>query len=109
MFYIPGEDAMVYALYDPFPQAAYDSDSGLKQMPLQAMDMSSNKWGYYSKQIYKPVDTLIHNMEKVAKRHATFVLNTGPLPDGSIDPHFIDTMRIVHVRLLKDSRSDNNN
>jgi len=109
MFYIPGEDAMVYALYDPFPQAAYDSDSGLKQMPLQAMDMSSNKWGYYSKQIYKPVDTLIRNMEKVAKRHATFVLNTGPLPDGSIDPHFIDTMRIVHVRLLKDSRSDNNN
>jgi len=101
MFYIPGEDAMVYALYDPFPQAAYDSDPRLKQMPLQAMDMSSNKWGYYSKQIYKPVDNLISNIKKVEKQHATFVLNTGPLPDGRIDPHFIDSMRKVNRLLIK--------
>ncbi|MGN8070367.1 alpha-L-fucosidase [Mucilaginibacter sp. SG564] len=99
MFYIPGEDAMVYALYDPFPQSAYDSDIRLKQMPLQAMDMSSNKWGYYSKQIYKPVDTLIHNMEKVAGKHASFVLNTGPLPNGKLDEHFIDTIKVVNKRM----------
>jgi alpha-L-fucosidase len=103
MFYIPGEDAMVYALYDPFPQIAYDSDPRLKQIPLQAMDMSSNKWGYYSKQVYKPVDTLVHNMEKVLKRQATFVLNTGPLPGGIIDPHFIDTMKKVNNKMMKKS------
>ena len=101
MFYIPGEDAMVYALYDPFPQAAYGSDPRLKQMPLQAMDMSSNKWGYYSKQIYKPVDTLISNIKKVEKQHATFVLNTGPLPGGKIDSNFIDSMRKVNTLLIK--------
>jgi len=101
MFYIPGEDAMDYALYDPFPLAAYNSDPRLKQIPLQAMDMSSNKWGYYSKQVYKPVDTLIHNMKKVAEKHASFVLNTGPLPNGTIDPHFMDTMKVVNRKLNK--------
>ncbi|MBB6126165.1 alpha-L-fucosidase [Mucilaginibacter lappiensis] len=99
MFYIPGEDAMVYALYDPFPQVAYDSDPRLKQIPLQAMDMSSSKWGYYSKQIYKPVDTLIYNMKKVANKRASFVLNTGPLPSGKLDSHFIDTMKVVNERM----------
>jgi len=101
MFYIPGEDAMVYALYDPFPQKSYDSNPILKQIPLQAMDMSSNKWGYYSKQIYKPVDTLIHNMEKVAAKHASFILNTGPLANGKMDHHFIDSLKVVNERLNK--------
>lgn len=101
MFYIDGEDFMVYALYDPFPQQAYDSDPRLQAMPLQAMDMSTNKWGYYSKQVYKPVDSLIHNINKVKARKASFVLNTGPLADGSLDPKFIDSMKVVNLRLDK--------
>jgi alpha-L-fucosidase len=101
MFYIPGEDYAVYALYDPFPQADYDKDPRLKDIPLEAMDKSSDKWGYYSKQVYKPVDTLINNIKKVAVRHATFLLNTGPLPDGTLDPHFTDIMGAVHDRMTK--------
>jgi alpha-L-fucosidase len=101
MFYIDGEDCMVYALYDPFPQKDYDSDSRLQKMSLEAMDMSTNKWGYYSKQVYKPVDTLIRNMERVAAKHATFVLNTGPLPDGSLDRRFMDTMKLVRAGIRK--------
>lgn len=34
MFYIPGEDYAIYALYGPFPQADYDKDPRLKGMPL---------------------------------------------------------------------------
>ena len=102
MFYIPGEDAAVYALYDPFPQHDYNSDPVLKELPLQAMDKSSDKWGYYSKQKYKSVDTLVNNMRKVSGRHATFLLNTGPLPDGRLDPHFVDSMEIVHIRSNKE-------
>lgn len=99
MFYIDGEDFMVYALYSPFPKKVYDSDPRLQAMPLQAMDMSTNKWGYYSKQVYKPVDTLVQNIMKVRERKASFLLNTGPLPDGSLDPRFIDSMKAVILRL----------
>lgn len=104
MFYIPGEDAMVYALYAPFPQREYNSDPQLKKIPLQAMDMSTDKWGYYSKQVYKPVDTLIHNIKKVASRSASFLLNTGPLPKGKMDKHFVDSMIVVNKRLMMDNK-----
>lgn len=100
MFYISGEDYAIYALYDPFPKANYDKDAALKQIPLEAMDMSSDKWGYYSKQVYKTVNTLLDNIRKVADHKAVFLLNTGPLPDGRMDPHFIDTMRCVRDRLI---------
>lgn len=101
MFNIPGEDAAVYALYDPFPEADYQKNIKSIGLPLEAMDMSSDKWGYYSKEVYKPVDTLIHNIKKVESRHATFLLNTGPLPNGEMDSHFIDSMKIVNKRLFK--------
>jgi len=101
MFYIPGEDAMVYALYDSFPQAAYQKNIKPIGLPLEAMDMSSDKWGYYSKEVYKPVNLLIQNIKKVESRPATFLLNTGPLPNGEMDPHFIDSMKTVRRLLLK--------
>jgi alpha-L-fucosidase len=101
MFYIDGEDFTVYALYDAFPQKGYDGDARLQNMPLEAMDMSTDKWGYYSRQVYKPVDTLIRNINKVKAKKASFVLNTGPLPDGNLDPRFIDSMKVVNSRLDK--------
>src|ERR1700744_2099589 len=97
MFYIPGEDAAVYALYDPFPQRDYESNPVFKQLPLQGMDKSSDKWGYYSKQKYKPADTLFDNMNKAAVKHASFLLNTGLLPDGSLDRHFVDSLKKVSM------------
>lgn len=107
MFYINGEDFMVYALYAKFPQKDYDSDPYLKQLPLQAMDMASDKWGYYSKQINKPADTLIRNLVKVAANNAIFLLNTGPLADGSMDKNFIDTMKVVKTWLAKNGETIN--
>lgn len=98
MFYIPGEDYAIYALYDPFPQAGYDKDTRLQEIPLEAMDMSSDKWGYYSKQVYKSAQQIIHNQARVTARKATFLLNTGPLPDGQMDPRFIDTMKVVQQK-----------
>ena len=105
MFYINGEDKMGYALYTPFPQNDYDNDPILKQMPLEAMDMASDKWGYYSKQISKPATVLIQNTVKVVCNNATFLLNTGLLPDGSLDRNFIDTMNIVHAWLKENGET----
>lgn len=103
MFYIPGEDFSIWAMYDPFPLADYNKDPRLKDIPLEGMDKSSDKWGYYSKQKYKTADAIILDVKKAAKMHATFLLNTGPLPSGRLDPHFIDTMKIVHEWMVKNS------
>jgi hypothetical protein len=42
---------------------------------------------------------------RVAARNATSLLNTGAMPDGSLDPKFVDTMMAVQARVSTEDKA----
>jgi alpha-L-fucosidase len=68
-------------------KAGHSLDSEIGNLPLETCDTINGSWGYNaSDRDYKSVATLVHNLVKSAGRNANYLLNVGPLPDGTIDP-----------------------
>ena len=44
---------------------------------------------------YKSKKTLIHYIVNAAGRNANFLLNIGPMPNGEVQPEFIDTLKVI--------------
>jgi alpha-L-fucosidase len=56
----------------------------------------NNSWGFNLRDDkYKSVKSLIHYLVKAAGYNANFLLNVGPMPNGKIQPEFIDTLKKV--------------
>jgi alpha-L-fucosidase len=53
-------------------------------------------WGFgILDQNYKSVQQLIHTMVRAAGNGANFLLNTGPMPNGKIQPENVDTLMAI--------------
>jgi alpha-L-fucosidase len=69
-------------------KAGHSPDAEIGNLPLETCDTINSSWGYNaSDQDYKSVATLVRQLVKAAGRNANYLLNVGPLPDGTIDPH----------------------
>jgi alpha-L-fucosidase len=56
----------------------------------------NGSWGFnIIDQNYKSVKTLIHTMVRAAGYGANFLLNTGPMPNGKIQPENVDTLMAI--------------
>ena len=56
----------------------------------------NNSWGFnITDTSYKTVKQLIHYLVNAAGRNANFFLNVGPMPNGKIQPEFIDTLKQI--------------
>jgi len=68
---------------------------------LQPKGMPGNSWGYNKAADGKhlTVDDVMVMLENAANHPANLLLNTGPLPDGSIHPEDVKTLREVGKRL----------
>lgn len=66
------------------------------QLPLETCETMNNSWGYnIGDTNYKSVTTLLHYLINDAGRNANFLLNVGPMPDGKIQPEFVDTLKAI--------------
>lgn len=64
-----------------------------ERLPLETCETMNNSWGFnITDTSYKTVKTLIHYLVNAAGRNANFLLNVGPMPNGKIQPEFIDTL-----------------
>jgi alpha-L-fucosidase len=63
--------------------------------------LQDKAWGYKSEERLKrkDKDTILEELAHVRSLNANFLLNTGPLPDGSIHPHDVKTLREVGKQL----------
>ncbi len=67
-----------------------------EQLPLETCETMNNSWGFnITDTSYKSVKQLIHYMVNAAGRNANFLLNVGPMPNGKIQPEFIDTLKEI--------------
>ena len=93
----PGEDFQMFEKDLPG-----QNNSGLSfqkasdKLPLETCETMNNSWGFnITDTSYKTVKQLIHYLVNAAGRNANFLLNVGPMPDGKIQPEFIDTLKKI--------------
>jgi alpha-L-fucosidase len=71
-------------------------------MPLELCDtLQPKSWGYatYDNDNHKTADDVMEMLKHSGEINANLLLNTGPLPDGSIDATDEATLREVGRRL----------
>lgn len=89
---LPGENTM------GFNKGAEISQS----LPLEMCETMNGSWGYNIKdRRFKSSSQLLETMIRAAGYGANFLLNTGPLPDGTIQKENIDTLMVMSKWLDK--------
>jgi alpha-L-fucosidase len=90
-----GEDFQMFEKDLPGQNTAgFSGQSEVGKLPLESCDTISKSWGYSSKDTqYKSVKDLVHFLARAAGNNANFLLNIGPMPNGKIQPEFVDRLR----------------
>jgi alpha-L-fucosidase len=66
------------------------------ELPLESCETMNNSWGYnITDTYYKSVKSIIHYLVNAAGLNTNLLLNVGPMPNGKIQPEFIDTLKAV--------------
>jgi len=93
----PGEDFMMFERDLPGENSMGFNNTGISEaVPLEMCETMNGSWGFnIIDQNYKSVETLIHTMVRAAGFGANFLLNTGPMPNGKIQPENVDTLMVI--------------
>ncbi|HBL74218.1 MAG: alpha-L-fucosidase [Bacteroidetes bacterium GWF2_42_66] len=79
---LPGENTMGFSKGQP-----------VSELPLEVVETMNGSWGFnINDQDYKSPKQLIQTMVKAAGYGANFVVNTGPMPNGKIQPENVKTL-----------------
>ena len=74
----------------------------VSELPMETCETMNDSWGFnITDRNYKSVKKLVQYMVKAAGYNANFLLNVGPMPDGTIQPEFADTLRKVGLWMAK--------
>ena len=93
----PGEDFMMFERDLPGENSMGFNNTGVStEVPLEMCETMNGSWGFnLVDQNYKSVETLVHTMVRSAGYGANFLLNTGPMPNGKIQPENVDTLMAI--------------
>jgi len=93
----PGEDFMMFERDLPGENSMGFNNTGISdQVPLEMCETMNGSWGFnIIDQNYKSVDRLIKTMVRAAGYGANFLLNTGPMSNGKIQPENVDTLMAI--------------
>jgi alpha-L-fucosidase len=93
---IPGEDFQAFEKDLPGGNTTGFGGAAVSALPLETCETMNDSWGFnITDKNYKTVKQLIHYIINAAGRNANFLLNVGPMPDGTIQPEFTDTLKAV--------------
>ncbi len=100
---IPGEDFQMFERDLPGENTMGFNQTGtISELPLEMCETMNGSWGFnLQDQQYKTTKQLIQTMVKSAGYGANFLLNTGPMPNGKIQPENIDTLMAMGKWLEK--------
>jgi alpha-L-fucosidase len=93
---IPGEDFQAFEKDLPGHNSTGFGGASVSQLPLETCETMNDSWGFnITDRNYKSVKKLIQYMVKAAGYNANFLLNVGPMPDGTIQAEFTDTLKAI--------------
>jgi alpha-L-fucosidase len=103
----PGEDFQMFEKDLPGGNTAgFNEDSKPSELPLETCETMNNAWGYNSNdKKFKSTKDLIHYLVKAAGNNANFLLNVGPMPNGKIQPEFVERLKEMGKWLDKNGES----
>ena len=82
---LPGENTM-----------GFNQTGSISDLPLEMCETMNGSWGFNLKdQAYKSSRQLIQTLIKASGYGANFLLNTGPMPNGKIQPENVDTLLVM--------------
>ena len=84
------------------PEAGWQGIDELKDKPREICGRMSEGWGYTAGVPHKNADEIWDQLRSTRARGCNLLLNTGPLPDGSIDPGDEETLRQVGARIRRE-------
>ncbi|MRX65341.1 alpha-L-fucosidase [Maribacter sp. RZ05] len=91
---IAGEDVQTFERDLPGENhGGYSDGVQVSRLPLESCATMAGKWGYsiYDKK-FKSTKKLIHFLVNAAGKNGNLLLNVGPMPNGKIQPEFVDTL-----------------
>lgn len=93
---IPGEDFQAFEKDLPGGNSTGFGGQSVSQLPLETCETMNDSWGFnITDKKYKSTKDLIHYMVNAAGLNANFLLNVGPMPDGTIQPEFVATLKEI--------------
>lgn len=93
---IPGEDFQAFEKDLPGHNTTGFGGATVSELPLETCETMNDSWGFnITDRNYKSVKKLVQYMVKAAGYNANFLLNVGPMPDGTLQPEFTDTLKAV--------------
>ena len=93
----PGEDFQMFERDLPGEnKGGYSADATVGKLPLETAETMAHQWGFsLQDKAYKSSKELIQYLVRAAGYNSNFLLNVGPMPNGKIQPEFIDTLKVV--------------
>lgn len=93
---LPGEDFQMFEKDLPGGNTTGFGGASVSSLPLETCETINNSWGFnITDDKHKSEKELIHYLVKAAGNNANFLLNIGPMPDGDIQPEFIDRLKSI--------------
>ncbi|HWP99499.1 MAG TPA: alpha-L-fucosidase [Vicinamibacterales bacterium] len=103
----PGEDFQMFEKDLPGEnRAGFSGEAEIGDLPLETCDTINTSWGFnLTDRRYKSVRELVQYLVRAAGYDANFLLNVGPMPDGTIQPEFVERLRGVGAWLRTHGRA----
>lgn len=94
---LPGEDFQMFERDLPGQnKSGLSFQAASESLPLETCETMNKSWGYnIADTNYKTVKQCVQYLVNAAGRNTNFLLNVGPMPDGSIQPEFTDTLKAI--------------
>ncbi|RYZ47497.1 MAG: alpha-L-fucosidase, partial [Chitinophagaceae bacterium] len=93
----PGEDFQMFEKDLPGQnKSGFNFQESSDVLPLETCETMNTSWGYnITDTHYKSTRDLVHYIVNAAARNTNFLLNIGPMGDGSVQPEFTDTLKAI--------------
>jgi alpha-L-fucosidase len=98
-----GEDFQMFEKDLPGSKTSdFNAKSEIGNLPLETCDTINGAWGYnQNDKRFKSSDNLIRYLVRAAGNNANFLLNVGPMPNGKIQPEFVERLHAMGEWLRK--------
>jgi alpha-L-fucosidase len=93
---IEGEDYQMFEKDLPGKNSHGWGSGEVSNLPLETCETINRSWGFNILDTnYKTVRSLVHYIVRAAGNNANFLLNVGPMADGTIQKEFVDTLKRI--------------
>jgi len=98
----PGEDFQMFERDLPGQNTIGFNQTGISDLPLEMCETMNGSWGFnLIDTAFKSTEYLLHLLIKAAGKNANMLLNTGPMPNGKIQPANVQTLKEMGEWLKK--------